>query len=237
MLQCFESLLVLQTLRGKMWHTFLGLEAVKKEGYYEQLVFQALGNKYSKRKVCMSTYISVCTVAHDMQNGYEHSMCIQEKSGQDEQAGSPNAAPGDISVADTVGSPAAAQVAEQAEVVRLAADVEAFEETSEAQEVPASPAAASPAAASPEPQQAPEASGHSLKPGQSDAGLTQVGSQLLSLSSESLSALPTLLHPAAVPPAVAQDLNNALARSLLQGPSGMKDNGPGSARLTSAYSG
>ncbi|KAL0042727.1 hypothetical protein WJX79_008895 [Trebouxia sp. C0005] len=38
------------TLRGKMWRTFLGLEAVKQEGYYEQLVYQALGNKYSKRK-------------------------------------------------------------------------------------------------------------------------------------------------------------------------------------------
>ena len=34
-----------------MWRTFLGLEAVKQEGYYEQLVHQALGNKYSKRKV------------------------------------------------------------------------------------------------------------------------------------------------------------------------------------------
>lgn len=41
----------MQTLRGKMWRTFLGLEAVKQEGYYEQLVHQALGNKYSKRKV------------------------------------------------------------------------------------------------------------------------------------------------------------------------------------------
>ena len=42
---------VVQTLRGKMWRTFLGLEAVKQEGYYEKLVHQALGNKYSKRKV------------------------------------------------------------------------------------------------------------------------------------------------------------------------------------------
>lgn len=41
----------MQTLRGKMWRTFLGLEAVKQEGYYEQLVHQALGSKYSKRKV------------------------------------------------------------------------------------------------------------------------------------------------------------------------------------------
>ena len=50
-----EQLIVVQTLRGKMWHTFLGLEAVKKEGYYEQLVFQALGNKYTKRKVGVLT--------------------------------------------------------------------------------------------------------------------------------------------------------------------------------------
>ena len=40
-----------QTLRGKMWRTFLGLESVKQEGYYEQLVYQALGSKYSKQKV------------------------------------------------------------------------------------------------------------------------------------------------------------------------------------------
>ena len=43
----------MQTLRGKMWRTFLGLEAVKQEGYYEQLVHQALGNKYTKRKASL----------------------------------------------------------------------------------------------------------------------------------------------------------------------------------------
>lgn len=46
-----EVINYMQTLRGKMWRTFLGLEAVKQEGYYEQLVHQALGSKYSKRKV------------------------------------------------------------------------------------------------------------------------------------------------------------------------------------------
>lgn len=46
-----EPMIYVQTLRGKMWRTFLGLEAVKQEGYYEQLVHQALGDKYSKRKV------------------------------------------------------------------------------------------------------------------------------------------------------------------------------------------
>ena len=48
-----QTITDMQTLRGKMWRTFLGLEAVKQEGYYEQLVYQALGNKYSKRKVKM----------------------------------------------------------------------------------------------------------------------------------------------------------------------------------------
>ena len=52
-----EQLMIAQTLRGKMWHTFLGLEAVKKQGYYEQLVFQALGNKYTKRKVGWTTHV------------------------------------------------------------------------------------------------------------------------------------------------------------------------------------
>ncbi len=40
-----------------MWRTFLGLEAVKQEGYYEQLVYQALGNKYSKRKVILLHFL------------------------------------------------------------------------------------------------------------------------------------------------------------------------------------
>ena len=49
-----QAMTDLQTLRGKMWRTFLGLEAVKQEGYYESLVYQALGNKYSKRKVTLT---------------------------------------------------------------------------------------------------------------------------------------------------------------------------------------
>ena len=51
LVSCMQTITYMQTLRGKMWRTFLGLEAVKQEGYYEQLVYQALGNKYSKRKV------------------------------------------------------------------------------------------------------------------------------------------------------------------------------------------
>ncbi len=53
----------MQTLRGKMWRTFLGLEAVKQEGYYEQLVYQALGNKYSKRKVKFGVCIMTSTAS------------------------------------------------------------------------------------------------------------------------------------------------------------------------------
>ena len=82
-----------------------------------------------------------------------------------------------------------------------------------------------------------KASSVSAQAAQSDADYTQVGSQLLSLSSESLSALPSPMHPAAVPPAVAQDVNNALARSLLQGPHASGLTEAHSARLTSAYSG
>ena len=52
-----QAMTDLQTLRGKMWRTFLGLEAVKQEGYYESLVYQALGNKYSKRKVTLTALV------------------------------------------------------------------------------------------------------------------------------------------------------------------------------------
>ena len=65
---------------------------------------------------------------------------------------------------------------------------------------------------------------------------------LQSMSSESLSALPTPTHPSAVPAAAAQELNNALGRSLLQAPhvtqgAAVAAASPHSQRLTSAYSG
>ena len=55
----------MQTLRGKMWRTFLGLESVKQEGYYEQLVYQALGSKYSKRKVAACASPAVISASID----------------------------------------------------------------------------------------------------------------------------------------------------------------------------
>ena len=58
-----QTITYMQTLRGKMWRTFLGLEAVKQEGYYEQLVYQALGNKYSKRKVNFKVCILTITAS------------------------------------------------------------------------------------------------------------------------------------------------------------------------------
>ena len=58
-----QTIMSMQTLRGKMWRTFLGLEAVKQEGYYEQLVYQALGNKYSKRKVSFGVCILTSTAS------------------------------------------------------------------------------------------------------------------------------------------------------------------------------
>ena len=68
----------------------------------------------------------------------------------------------------------------------------------------------------------------------------QLGSAMLSMSSDSLSALPTPTHPSAGPAAAAQELNNALGRSLLQGPLAGEHaaaDSPRSERLTSAYSG
>lgn len=66
------------------------------------------------------------------------------------------------------------------------------------------------------------------------------GSTMLSMSSQTLSALPTPTHPAAIPPATAQALNNELGRSLLQVPFRPEEAAaasPLSQRLTSAYSG
>ncbi len=68
-----------------------------------------------------------------------------------------------------------------------------------------------------------------------------LGSTMVSMSSETLSALPTPTHPSAVPAAAAQELNNALGRSLLQAPHLTQEAAaaasPHSERLTSAYSG
>ena len=135
-------------------------------------------------------------------------------------------------MADTLGSATAVQAAEQAEVVQMADAFEAAAQSSHWQGAFPISAAVSHVSQMPS-----EASSVSAQAGQSDADFTQVGSQLLSLSSESLSALPSPMHPAAVPPAVAQDVNNALARSLLQGPHASGLTEAHSARLTSAYSG
>ena len=43
-----------------------------------------------------------------------------------------------------------------------------------------------------------------------------LGSTMLTMSSQTLSALPTPTHPSAIPAATAQALNNELGRSLLQ---------------------
>ena len=65
----------MQTLRGKMWRTFLGLEAVKQEGYYEQLVYQALGNKYSKRKVKAASCIHMNTASEHATGVFDMKAC------------------------------------------------------------------------------------------------------------------------------------------------------------------
>ena len=156
-------------------------------------------------------------------------MYVQEKTGQDEYGEPRTSQQGGISVADTVGSSTAVQAAEQAEVAQMA------EVT--VQSLQSQGASPTSAAVSHVPQIPSKASSVSAQAAQSDADYTQVGSQLLSLSSESLSALPSPMHPAAVPPAVAQDVNDALARSLLQGPHASGLTEAHSARLTSAYSG
>ena len=184
----------------------------------------------------LSQYVPLLTLTDHLEwSAAIKALCLQEKSGLDEQPGMSTASQqGGISVVDTVGSPAPVQAAEQAEVAHMADAAGAAHNSSEAQKAPASSAAASPVT-----QELPPTSRQLSEADQSNAEYTQFGSQLLSLSSESLSALPTPMHPAAVPPAEAQDLNNALARSLLQGnrTSGITDAEAQSARLTSAYSG
>lgn len=73
-----------------------------------------------------------------------------------------------------------------------------------------------------------------------ESASADLGCTMLSMSSQTLSALPTPTHPSAIPAATAQALNNELGRSLLQVPSHTKEAAAASshsARLTSAYSG
>ena len=66
-----QTITDMQTLRGKMWRTFLGLEAVKQERYYEQLVYQALGNKYSKHKVKAGICVLTNTASKSAPEAFE----------------------------------------------------------------------------------------------------------------------------------------------------------------------
>lgn len=100
-------------------------------------------------------------------------------------------------------------------------------------------AAASPGAASqalPDMPSTPQASSSHNR----GTGSSQLGSTMLSTSSNSLSALPTSTHPSAAA-AAAQEVNNAPGRSLLKAPHLTKEvaaaGSPHSQRLTSAYSG
>ncbi len=100
-------------------------------------------------------------------------------------------------------------------------------------------AAASPGAASqtlPDMPSTPQASSSHNR----GTGSGQIGSTMLSMSSDSLSALPTPTHPTAAA-AAAQELNSALGRSLLKAPHLTEEvaaaGSPHSQRLTSAYSG
>ncbi|DBA90624.1 hypothetical protein WJX77_007676 [Trebouxia sp. C0004] len=194
------------TLRGKMWRTFLGLEAVKQEGYYEQLVYQALGNKYSKRK--------------------------EKVAAEDQADSSPASQQQDVSFDETGSSPGhASHLAQPSKSMALS---DAAEMTAELHSL----AAASPEAASqalPDMPSTPQASSNHNR----GTGSGQLGSTMLSTSNDSLSALPTPTHPSAAA-AAAQELNNALGRSLLKAPHLTEEvaaaSSPHSQRLTSACS-
>ena len=101
----------------------------------------------------------------------------------------------------------------------------------------ASPAVDSPSAGSLRAPDTPQAL--STAPRDTSIG-TDLDSTSLSMSSQTLSALPTPTHSSAIPAATAQALNNELGRSLLQVPMQSEEDAaesPHSERLTSAYSG
>lgn len=52
----FSFTVLFQALRGRMWKTFLGLDAVKKPGYYSNMVTKALGKSAAHGKVQMSRW-------------------------------------------------------------------------------------------------------------------------------------------------------------------------------------
>ena len=103
-------------------------------------------------------------------------------------------------------------------------------------------AAAFPAAAAPSESsmQAPDTPQPPSSGGMGTSANADLGSTMLSMSSQTLSALPTPTRPSAIPAATAQALNNELGRSLLQVPVDAEEAAaasPLSERLTSAYSG
>ena len=103
-------------------------------------------------------------------------------------------------------------------------------------------AAACPAAAAPSESsmQAPDTPQPPSSGGMGTSTSAELGSTMLSMSSQTLAALPTPTHPSAIPAATAQALNNELGRSLLQVPLDPEEAAaasPHSERLTSAYSG
>lgn len=96
------------------------------------------------------------------------------------------------------------------------------------------------AASSESSMQAPDTPQPPSSGGMGTSASVELGSTMLSMSSQTLSALPTPKHPSAIPAATAQALNSELGRSLLQVPVDTEEAAaasPHSERLTSAYSG
>ena len=96
------------------------------------------------------------------------------------------------------------------------------------------------AAASQSSMQAPDTPQSANSGGIGTSASADLGSTMLSMSSQTLSALPMPTHASAIPTATAQALNNELGRSLLQVPLDAEEAAaasPLSQRLTSAYSG
>ena len=256
----------MQTLRGRMWRTFLGLEAVKQEGYYEQLVHQALGNKYSKRKVraCCHTIHScsrhsitslhVCvnieqgssggtaskhthvhTASGQLQSHSARTALMQDKAAAEGQAALTPESHTVTGMADAASPRHASQLAHPSnsmapsDTAHLNAELDSLA------------AAVSPGAAGSEgSMQAPDTPQAASSGLRDTAASTDLASTIVSMSSQTLSALPTPTHPSAISAAAAQALNNELGRSLLQVPLQAGEaapQSPHSKRLTSAYSG
>lgn len=164
---------------------------------------------------------------------------MQDKAAAEDQADLALTPQTTVSMDDTANSPRiASHLAQPSNSMALSEAAIAANVDAELDSLAAAFSAA--AAPSESSMQAPDTPQLPSSGGMDASASADLGSTMLSMSSQTLSALPTPTRPSAIPAATAQALNNELGRSLLQVPSHTEEAAaasPCSARLTSAYSG